>query len=321
MQAAAVPLTDGERWTRARLDELRAARFRPLAFGEFLAAAHRRAAEQRRSRPALARQANAWSAVGALAWLALAASGPREFRDRPRSGLACWAATSMMLRWHLGMVETEDGLPRRLGLADASTLLRAWLIPLAARSPGPLVVATAVASDGLDGALARAGRPTRLGRDLDPIVDAAFGAAALRGAARTGSIGRSIVALEAGRLAAACLYTARSYLIAGEAPGRARARAGRIATPIRAAGMIAAGAGRRRAAGRLLCAAAGTNAALALRAWVDGRQAGLGAPGAPSATFLRGGPTRDGLEQRGLCGVRIEEARPARLAGPERDPR
>jgi phosphatidylglycerophosphate synthase len=263
--AGAVPLTEGERWTRRRLEELRGAGFGPLAVGGFLAASHRRAAEERRARPALARQANAWSAVGALAWLALAASGRGEFRARLRSGLASWGGTSLMLSWHLGMVETEDGRPRRLGPADACTLVRAWLIPLAAGSSGPAVFALAVASDGLDGALARTGRPTRFGRDLDAIVDAAFAAAALRGAARTRSIGRGTVALEGGRLAAASLYTARSYFIAGEAPDRARARAGRIATPVRAAGMIAAAAGHRRAAGRLLCAAAATNAAVAVR--------------------------------------------------------
>ena len=39
---------------------------------------------------------------------------------------------ALMVDWHLGMVETEAGQPRPLGPADAATLTRAWLVPLAA---------------------------------------------------------------------------------------------------------------------------------------------------------------------------------------------
>jgi hypothetical protein len=272
----AIPLTDGERWTRQRLDELRDARFTPLAIGSFLAAARRRASEQRRARPTLARQARAWSAVGALAWLALAASGRGQFRARLSSALVWWGATSLMLSWHLGMVETEDGQPRRLGPADAFTLLRAWLAPLAADSPRPTVVALALASDGLDGALARRTSPTRFGRDLEGVVDVAFAAAVLRGSARQRSLGRPAIALEAGRLASGTLYTARCYFLRGEAPDRDRARAGRIATPIRAAGMIVAALGRRRAAETLVCVAAAANAAAALAEHERARQTAPG---------------------------------------------
>jgi phosphatidylglycerophosphate synthase len=258
-----IPLTDGERWTRERLEELSEAGFTPFAITSFLAAARGRASDERRARAGLARQARSWSAVGALAWLALAASGRGQFRVRLRSGLASWGATSLMVSWHLGMVETEDGEPRRLGPADACTLLRAWLVPLVAPSPGPAVVALALVSDVLDGLLARATRPTRFGRDLEGVVDSAFAAAALRGFARRCALGRPTVALEAGRLATGTLYAVRRYFLLAEPPDRALARAGRIATPVRGAGMIAAALGRRRAADTLVCVAAAVSAAVA----------------------------------------------------------
>jgi phosphatidylglycerophosphate synthase len=259
----AIALTDGEHWTRERLEQLREAGFTPLAIASFLAAARRRASDERRARAALAHQARSWSIVGALAWLALAASGQGQFRTRVRSGLVSWAATSVMLSWHLGMVETEDGEPRRLGPADACTMLRAWLVPLAAHSPGPAVLALALVSDTLDGALARATRPTRFGRDLEGVVDLAFAAAVLRGFARQRALGRPTVVLEAARLAAGAVYAVRRYFLFAEPPDRDLARAGRIATPIRAAGGIAAALGRRRAADALVCVAAAVSAAVA----------------------------------------------------------
>jgi phosphatidylglycerophosphate synthase len=262
----AVALTEGERWTRERLEELRGAGFTPLAICRFLLAARRRASEQRLARPTLARQARSWTALGALAWLALAAAGRGPFRRRLRSGLTSWGLTGLMLDWHLGMVETEDGRPRRLGAADACTLLRAWLVPVAAEAPSPLVCALAFATDGLDGSLARATGSTRLGRDLEGVVDAAFAAAALRGAARRRSLGRAAVAVEAARLAGGSLYVLVFYGLAAAPPDRDVAGAGRFATPIRATGMIAAGLGRRRAAETLVWAAAATSAAAAVRA-------------------------------------------------------
>ena len=91
-----------------------------------------------------------------------------------------------MLDWHIGMLESEDGRPRNLGAADACTLVRVWLVPAAADTPQPWMCALAFASDGLDGRLARASVPTRLGRDLEGLADAAFAVAALRGARRPG---------------------------------------------------------------------------------------------------------------------------------------
>ena len=259
-------MTDGERWTREQLEALRREGYAPAAINRFLLASRRRAADQRAARPALARQAHRWIALGALAWAVGAATGRGPFRRRLGAGMVWWALTGLMLDWHLGMVETEDGRPRRLSAADACTLGRAWLVPVAADTPSPPVCLLALATDGLDGALARAGRPTRLGRDLEGVVDAAFAAAVVRGALRNGWLGRSAAAAECVRLAAGAAYTAAAYFGEARAPDPGVARAGRIATPVRAAGMVAAGLGRRRTGDALVWAAALASAGAAVRA-------------------------------------------------------
>jgi phosphatidylglycerophosphate synthase len=243
-----VELTDGERWARAELERLVERRFSVVAVAGFLAASFRRSADVRRSRPELARQSRRWMAVGAAAWLL------PPFRARAGAGLAWWALTSLMLDWHLGMVETPDGRPRPLSGADALTLARAWLVPVAARAPTPAVTGAAALSDVLDGALARRGEPTRAGRDLEGLVDACFGAAALRGALRRGTVAPAAVGAELARLGAGFGYALVVYFGRAEAPDRRVTRAARLTTPVRAAGLIAAGLERRRLASALLAA-------------------------------------------------------------------
>jgi phosphatidylglycerophosphate synthase len=165
-----------------------------------------------------------------------------------------------MLDWHIGMLETEDGAPRNLGPADACTLLRVWLVPAAAGAPRPWMCALALASDGLDGALARRAGPTRIGRDLEGLADAAFAAAALRGAVRQGWLGRGAARAELGRIALGIGYSAAIWLGRATAPEARVLHAARAATPLRAAGLVAAGMGRRRTAGRLVTAGALTSA-------------------------------------------------------------
>src|SRR5918995_251744 len=114
------PLTDGERWAREQLGALLARRFAPAACGRFLDESWRRSAVTRHQRPALARRARRWAAVGGVSWLALGAGGAEPFRRRTREGLAWWALTATMLDWHLGMVETPDGRPRNLGAGDGA---------------------------------------------------------------------------------------------------------------------------------------------------------------------------------------------------------
>jgi phosphatidylglycerophosphate synthase len=157
-----------------------------------------------------------------------------------------------MLDWHLGMVETEDGRPRPLGPADALTLLRAWLAPAVLDEPLPVLVAVAGASDVLDGILARAGEPTRIGRDLEGLADACFAAAALGGARRRGLVGPAVTAAELARLGAGFAYALAVWFGTAAAPDPALLRAARLTTPVRIGGLVAAGLGRRRLAEALV---------------------------------------------------------------------
>jgi phosphatidylglycerophosphate synthase len=106
------------------------------------------------------------------------------FKPRLALGLCWWLGVWQMLDWHLGMAEGGDGIAReRLSPADAVTLARLWLAPVApsvARSPTglPTAIVVAGATDWLDGALARGRGRTRLGRDLDTTADMAFFVAA-----------------------------------------------------------------------------------------------------------------------------------------------
>ena len=243
------PLTEGERWTREQLEALLAARFGPRAVAHFLAESQRRSNRIRRERPELARQEVAWIGAGAAAWAALALGGAQPFRRGVRAGLAWWAAAALMLDWHLGMLESEDGRPQALGPADALTLLRVWLVPVALDTPSPLVCGTAAASDVLDGIVARATTgPTRAGRDLEGLADICFAVAALRGALRRGTIGHATAASELVRLGAGFGYALWVYFGRAAAPDPAVVRAARVTTPLRAGGLIAAGLGRRRLA-------------------------------------------------------------------------
>jgi hypothetical protein len=161
-----------------------------------------------------------------------------------------------MLDWHIGMLESEDGEPRNLSAADACTLARVWLAPAAADTPRPWMCALAFASDGLDGRLARAAVPTRLGRDLEGLADVAFAAAALRGARRRGWLGRGAAGAELARIALGVGYALLVWFGAARAPDPRVLHAARVTTPVRAAGLVAAGLGRRRLAGALVIAGA-----------------------------------------------------------------
>jgi len=252
VSAAHAPLTAGEQWTRERLGTLLARRFAPAAVARFLLDSWRRSARVRRERPALARRARHWTAAGGLAWAALAAAGAEPFRRRLRDGLCWWTATALMLDWHLGMVETADGRPRNLGAADALTLLRAWLVPVALDSPTPLVCALAAATDTLDGPLARRAGPTRAGRDLEGLVDACFAAAALRGALRRGWLPPLVGGAELLRLGAGLGYAVAVYFGRARPPRAHVLRAARAATAVRTAGLALAGTSRRRTGAALL---------------------------------------------------------------------
>lgn len=259
-------LTEGERWTRRELETLRGDGFSPSAIARFLAAASSRAREVRRARPDLASQAHRWAAVGGGAWSLAAALGIEPFRRRARTGLAWWGATSLMLDWHLGMVETEDGRPRMLARADGLTLARAWLVPIAADSPTPLVLGLGAATDVLDGHLARRGEPTRAGRDLEGLVDACCSLAALAGLARQGRLGNGAATAEALRLVIGSGLTFHVYFAEARPPDPVLARAARSIAVLRFAGVLAAASGRKSLGGSLVAAGAAASVALSLRA-------------------------------------------------------
>jgi phosphatidylglycerophosphate synthase len=235
-------LTEGEQWTREQLGRLLAARFGPRAVGGFLVASQRRASGVRAERPELGRQSRRWLAAGAAAYLPAVARGVPA-----RSALGWWAATALMLDWHLGMLETPEGEPRPLGPADACTLARAWLVPVVAARPSPAVCALGALSDVADGRLARtAGKPTRAGRDLEGLVDFCFAVAALHGLVRDGRLGRHVVAAELARTSAGFAYALYAYFGRAERPDDDLLHHARATTGVRVAGLVAAAAGRRR---------------------------------------------------------------------------
>lgn len=77
-------------------------------------------------------------------------------------------------------------------------------------------------------------------------------AAALRCAHRTGRLSPAVIALELGRIAAGFGCTVAIYFARTQAPSRTVLRAVRLTTPLRLAGLIAAGRGWRRSADTLL---------------------------------------------------------------------
>jgi hypothetical protein len=237
-----------------------------------LAASQRRTNAQRRARPATARRMRRWIGFGAGVWAALALARREPFRRRAGAFAAWWALTWLMLDWHIGMLETADGRARNLGPADACTLVRVWLVPAAADAPAPWMCALALLGDGLDGRLARAGEPTRLGRDLEGLADWAFSVAALRGALAQGWIGRAAATGELVRLGAGLGYALVVYLGSASAPDARVVHAARVTTPLRAAGLLAAGLGRRRAAGALVAGGAAWSALAVARALLPARR-------------------------------------------------
>ncbi len=258
-------LTDGERWTLAELQRLRADGWRPRALRDFLWASQIRANHTRRLRPALVRQELAWISIGVAAWLG-AGHLPAESsiaRSR-RQGLIWWAACSLMLDWHLGMLETPEGQAVALGAADALTLVRAWLVPAVAVRDDPVLVVIGGLTDAIDGLVARSTRRTRFGAQFDGLVDACFAAAALRGAVSAGGVSPAVVLIERVRLTVGAVYVASEYRAAGRHPDERLRASGRSAAPVRIAGLLAAGLRRRRCADRLIVAAASISVARAL---------------------------------------------------------
>jgi phosphatidylglycerophosphate synthase len=243
--------TEGERWARQELERLREARWNSRALLRFLAASQRRATVTRRDRPADARRAGEWMLVGAAAWGIASSCGWAATADQ-RRGLAWWAACALMLDWHLGMLETPDGRRVALGAADALTLVRAWLVPVVARDCAAVPALIGALSDLADGAVARRTRTTRLGRDMEGLVDASFAVAAFRSAVRSRHMSPLPVRLELGRLAAGTGYLGWVYFATTHAPVHRTSVVEQRAAALRMASLVAAARGRRPLADRLL---------------------------------------------------------------------
>ena len=246
--------TAGEAWAQESLARLRDEGFSATAIGRFLGASRSRASDTRAARPQLRRQSRRWAVIGAGGWLLLASQGSEPYRRRVRSGLTWWAGVTLMLDWHLGMFETEDGIARALGPADALTLARAWLVPVLADSLKPSVVLAAAATDLLDGAAARATATTRAGRDLEGLVDGTAALAALIGARRTDALTPAAIGIELARLSTGLAYGTHAYLVRTGSPDPAISRASRSTTPLRVAGLVLAASGRRAPGSALLVA-------------------------------------------------------------------
>lgn len=236
--------SEGERWARGALDELRARRFSARAVGSFLMASFERARVVRGRRPALVRRSRLLGAAGAMAAAPLGA-GP----------LAAWMGWWAMLDWHLGMVEGPQGQQRDLGPADGLTLARLWAAPLVRRAPTPRLVLAGLTSDLLDGPLARRAGPTRLGRDFDIAADFSFGYAALAGAVEQRALPSWLLGAERGRLAIGAGVSLYSYFGRSRHPSRPRERP--LAAVLAGTGALLAAGGRPRGAEPLLAAAIG----------------------------------------------------------------
>jgi phosphatidylglycerophosphate synthase len=155
-----------------------------------------------------------------------------------------------MLDWHLGMVEGPAGEDRgRLSAADALTLLRLWSVPLLAAQDDPAtrsrpmftaLIASAAASDALDGALARRIGQTRLGSDLDKAADALTIAAASHAATRAGWLPRGAARLLAVRSVLPVAAVATTYFRTGRRPAIDSFGASRRLAPALLGGLVVA---------------------------------------------------------------------------------
>jgi hypothetical protein len=153
---AACPIdVDSRAFTDAALAELRGARWAPAGWARFVARVTTRSAEQVAQHPRAATEATAVHAAFLVA-----------SRGRSRMWiLSSWAMTIT----HLGLLGPHSSL----GWPNAVSLARANL-PATGRRLGRWLGLVALASDKLDGTLARRTAPTMFGFYADSLADAAF---------------------------------------------------------------------------------------------------------------------------------------------------
>lgn len=216
-------MTQSEAWTREVLAELRSAHFTLPAWRRFLARSLQQAGEQRGERRPEHRKVVVLAALGVAGWSFAAVEG------RPvlaAAGATWWLLVSLMLDWHLGMLERPDGTRLDgIGPANLITILRGGLPPalfaLAGTAAGVVMLAAAGAADVVDGRLARRRQETsRLGLWLDGSVDTTVTGAAALGAVLHGLLPVWAVALVLLRLALPWAVGAAAYFGRAERPAR-----------------------------------------------------------------------------------------------------
>jgi len=260
-------VTEGERWARERLEELRAARFAPRAGARFIALSLERSRERRREHRRARRELAALAVAGSAAWGGAALAG----HPAPAlAGEAWWLLVLLMADWHLGMLEDADGRPLPgLGPATALSLARAGLAPAllaaAATPAGLALLGAAVATDLVDGPLARRrGEVSRLGDWLDGAADGVVLVAATAGAVIAGELPAWAAALVGLRHGLPWALAAGVYFARAEAPPRDRLVSGRLPGAVLAAGLALAFAGLPGAAAAVAIGAIGGIGTLAL---------------------------------------------------------
>jgi phosphatidylglycerophosphate synthase len=233
----AAPESEGEVWTRKVLAELKEARFAPRAWTRFLARSLERARERRRELARAHRQVVVLAAAGLAAWAAVAAAG------RPwlaLAGATWWWIVSLMLDWHLGMLERPDGRTLcTLGLPNVLSLARLSVVPVVVVLPHSVaagLLLAAGAADVLDGPLARRrDEVTRLGFWLDGAADSL-----LLSAAAVAVLPGWAAALVLTRYLLPWPALAVAYFYRGEAPSRERWISGRVPGLVTFAGLVLA---------------------------------------------------------------------------------
>lgn len=241
-------LTEGERWTRAALADLRARRYLPLAWAQFIGSSAIRSTADLRRRPDLALESALVVGAGAVPWIAL----------RRGWALAWWGTVGAMLLTHVGMLEGPSGERRDgLGAANHATLARAWLVPavLLCRERRSFAAAASAAflTDALDGPLARReDGKTRLGAQMDHAVDVALTLAVAEGMRRRGWLSGTAGALVATRYALPVGLVTIHYFWRARSPRRDGLVPARVAGALVATGLVTGSLGSKRLSSVLL---------------------------------------------------------------------
>lgn len=204
-----------------------------------------RAREQRRVRGRQHRQTLALATIGVGGWSAVVLAGRLELA---LVGAGWWLLVSLMLDWHLGLVERPDGAPLAgLGAANVLSLLRLAAVPaLPALDPRLLAAALGAAGalDVLDGRLARArNEVTRLGFWLDGAADGVLLGTAALVLASQGRLPTWAAGIVLARFALPWLGIATVSFVRAQVPGRGDAVSGKPTGVALFSGLVLCGLG------------------------------------------------------------------------------